>query len=79
MSTTEDRARKVVAEHLDVEPEKVIATANFVDDLGADSLDAIELLMAFEEEFDIAIDDDEGAAATTFGQAVELIEKRLAS
>ena len=53
-----ERVRKIVIEHLDADPEKVTEKASFIDDLGADSLDNVELVMAFEEEFDIEIPDD---------------------
>ena len=55
MSDTLERVRKIVIEHLDADPEKVTEKASFIDDLGADSLDNVELVMAFEEEFDIEI------------------------
>lgn len=72
------RARKIVAEHLDADPEKVTDKASFIDDLGADSLDNVELLMAFEEEFDTEISDDEAENCLTFGDAVEALAKKLA-
>jgi acyl carrier protein len=58
MSDILERVRKIVIEHLDADPEKVTEKASFIDDLGADSLDNVELVMAFEEEFDIEIPDD---------------------
>jgi len=58
MSETADRVKKIVVEHLGVEPEKVTPEASFIDDLGADSLDIVELVMAFEEEFGVEIPDD---------------------
>ena len=63
MSDTLERVRKIVIEHLDADPEKVTEKASFIDDLGADSLDNVELVMAFEEEFDIEIPDDAAHAA----------------
>ena len=57
MSDILERVRKIVIEHLDADPEKVTEKASFIDDLGADSLDNVELVMAFEEEFDIEIPD----------------------
>lgn len=73
----EDRARKLVADHLDIEPEKVTAGADFIDTLGADSLDFVELTMAFEEEFDVEIPDDAAEDMKTFGQAVDLLASKL--
>jgi 3-oxoacyl-[acyl-carrier protein] reductase len=61
MSDILERVRKIVIEHLDADPEKVTEKASFIDDLGADSLDNVELVMAFEEEFDIEIPDDAAA------------------
>ena len=58
MSDTADRVKKIVVEHLGVEAEKVTEEASFIDDLGADSLDIVELVMAFEEEFGVEIPDD---------------------
>ena len=75
MSDIEDRVRKKVVEHLGVEEEKVTENASFIDDLGADSLDTVELVMAFEEEFGIEIPDDAAETIQTFGDAVEYIKK----
>jgi acyl carrier protein len=75
MSTIAERISKIVVEHLGVEPEKVIDTASFIDDLGADSLDIVELVMAFEEEFDIEISDESAENLTTVGAAREFLEK----
>ena len=61
MSDIADRVKKIVVEHLGVEEDKVTETASFIDDLGADSLDTVELVMAFEEEFGIEIPDDAAA------------------
>ena len=77
MSSIEDRVRKIVVEQLGVEEEQVTPEASFVDDLGADSLDAVELVMALEEEFDIEIPDDEAENIGSLAQAVEYIEKHL--
>jgi acyl carrier protein len=65
-----ERARNIAVEHLGVEREKVTEDASFVDDLGADSLDTVELVMAFEEEFEVEIPDDDFDKFTTFGDAV---------
>jgi acyl carrier protein len=75
MSDMEDRVRKIVVEHLNVEADKVTPKASFIDDLGADSLDQVELVMAFEEEFDIEIPDEIAEQIQTFGDALEFIKK----
>ena len=75
MSETADRVKKIVVEHLGVEQEKVTEDASFIDDLGADSLDIVELVMAFEEEFGIEIPDDAAESIVTVGDAVKFIEK----
>lgn len=75
MSDTAERVKKIVAEHLNVEPEKITEEAKFIEDLGADSLDTVELVMAFEEEFGIEIPDDAAESITTFGDAVKYIDK----
>jgi acyl carrier protein len=74
MSDVADRVRKIVVEHLGVEEEKVTDAASFIDDLGADSLDTVELVMAFEEEFGIEIPDDAAETIQTFGDAVRFIQ-----
>jgi acyl carrier protein len=74
MSDIEERTRKIVVEHLGVEEEKVTENASFIDDLGADSLDTVELVMAFEEEFGIEIPDDAAETIQTFGDAVKYIK-----
>ncbi len=76
VTSNEDRARKLVVEHLGVETDKVTADADFADDLGADSLDMIELVMAFEEEFNIEIADDEGEKVKTFADALTLLDAK---
>ena len=73
MSDTEARVSKIVVEHLGVEEDKVVESASFIDDLGADSLDTVELVMAFEEEFGIEIPDDAAESIQTFGDAVKFI------
>ena len=65
MSETADRVKKIVVEHLGVEADKVTEDASFIDDLGADSLDIVELVMAFEEEFGVEIPDDAAEKITT--------------
>jgi acyl carrier protein len=78
MSDIETRARKIVAEHLAIDADRIIAEAGFLDDLGADSLDTVELVMAFEEEFGIEISDEKGEHMHTFGDAVKLITELYA-
>ena len=67
MSDTADRVQKIVVEHLGVEADKCTQDASFIDDLGADSLDIVELVMAFEEEFGVEIPDDAAEKITTVG------------
>ena len=73
MSDVAERVKKIVVEHLGVEADKVVDNANFIDDLGADSLDTVELVMAFEEEFGIEIPDDAAETIQSFGDAVKFI------
>lgn len=75
MSDIADRVKKIVVEHLGVDEDKVSENASFIDDLGADSLDTVELVMAFEEEFGIEIPDDAAETIQTFGDAVGFISK----
>ncbi len=77
MSDVLARVKKMVVEHLDVEESKVTENAHFIDDLGADSLDNVELVMAFEEEFDIEIPDDAAEGIQTVGDAVKLISEKV--
>lgn len=74
MSDTADRVTKIVVEHLGVESDKVTSDAAFIDDLGADSLDIVELVMAFEEEFGVEIPDDAAEKITTVGDATKFID-----
>ena len=74
MSDIADRVKKIVIEHLGVEDDKVVESAGFIDDLGADSLDTVELVMAFEEEFGVDIPDDAAKDIQTVGDAVKFIE-----
>ena len=69
------RMAKIVSEHLGVDKEKVVAGASFIDDLGADSLDAVELVMAAEEEFGISINDDDASKIVTVSDAIEVVLK----
>ncbi|MBC7986975.1 MAG: acyl carrier protein [Sphingomonadaceae bacterium] len=75
MSDTADRVKKIVIEHLGVEAEKVTEDAAFIDDLGADSLDIVELVMAFEEEFGVEIPDDAAEKIVTVKDAVTYIDE----
>ena len=77
MSNIEDRVRKIVAEQLGVKEEEVKAQASFVDDLGADSLDTVELVMALEEEFETEIPDEEAEKITTVQLAIDYINNNL--
>ena len=78
MSDIAERVKKIVIEHLGVEEAKVTDTASFIDDLGADSLDTVELVMAFEEEFNVEIPDDAAESIVTVGDAVKYIDKQAA-
>lgn len=75
MSDTEDRVKKIVVEHLGVDEGDVKLAAHFIDDLGADSLDTVELVMAFEEEFGIEIPDDAAEKIQTVQDAVNFINE----
>lgn len=77
MAAVEERIKKIIAEQLGVEEEDVVPEASFVDDLGADSLDTVELVMAFEEEFDIEIPDEDAEKILTVGRAVEYIKEKI--
>ncbi len=74
MSDVKSRVESIVIEHLGVDADKVTMEASFIDDLGADSLDTVELVMAFEEEFGIEIPDDAAENIQTVGDAVKFIE-----
>ena len=78
MSETAERVKKIVVEHLGVESEKVTEEASFIDDLGADSLDIVELVMAFEEEFGVEIPDDAAEKITTVKDAIDYTEANKA-
>jgi acyl carrier protein len=75
MSDTAERVKKIVVEHLGVDAEKVTDGASFIDDLGADSLDTVELVMAFEEEFGVEIPDDAAEKITTVKDAIDYIDQ----
>ena len=78
MSDIGDRVKKIVVEHLGVDESKVTEEASFVDDLGADSLDTVELVMAFEEEFGVEIPDDAAEKIGTVKDAISYIQDRAA-
>ncbi len=78
MSDTEARVKKIVVEHLSVDEDKVVSNASFIDDLGADSLDTVELVMAFEEEFGVEIPDDAAETIQTLNDAVVYLDKHKA-
>lgn len=78
MSTIEERVQKIVVEQLGVKEEEVTLEASFVDDLGADSLDTVELVMALEEEFETEIPDEDAEKITTVQQAVDYINAHKA-
>ena len=77
MCDTTDRVKKIVVEHLGVEEDKVSEGASFIDDLGADSLDTVELVMAFEEEFGIEIPDDAAEKIATVKDAILFIDANV--
>ena len=77
MSDIEEKIKKIICEQLDVQEKDVVLEASFVDDLGADSLDQVELIMAMEEEFDVSIPDEDAEKIGTVKNAVEYIKKAL--
>src|SRR5690606_28893330 len=79
MSTIEERVKKIVVEQLGVKEEEVTNSASFVDDLGADSLDTVELVMALEEEFECEIPDEEAEKITSVQQAIDYIKAHVKS
>ena len=78
MSEVAEKVKKIVVEHLGVEADKVTQDANFIDDLGADSLDTVELVMAFEEAFGVEIPEDAAEKIGTVKDAIDYIEKKKA-
>ena len=78
MSDVAERVKKIVVEHLGVDEGKVEEGASFIDDLGADSLDTVELVMAFEEEFSVEIPDDAAEKIQTVGDAINFIKENAA-
>ncbi|ACB95911.1 acyl carrier protein [Beijerinckia indica subsp. indica ATCC 9039] len=79
MSDVAERVKKIVIEHLGVDADKVVDDANFIEDLGADSLDTVELVMAFEEEFSVEIPDDAAETIVTVGDAIRFLKKATAA
>ena len=79
MSDIADRVKKIVVDNLGVDPDKVTENASFIEDLGADSLDTVELVMAFEEEFGIEIPDDAAEKIQTVGDAIGFIKTNAKS
>lgn len=73
--TVEQKVKDIIVEQLGVNPEQVTTTAKFIEDLGADSLDTVELVMAFEEEFDIEVPDEEAEKLQTVGDVIRYIEE----
>ncbi|MCW0181739.1 acyl carrier protein [Zavarzinia aquatilis] len=78
MSDIAERVKKIVVEHLGVDEDKVVETASFIDDLGADSLDQVELVMAFEEEFGVEIPDSAAEKIQTVKDAISFIQENVA-
>lgn len=76
MGTVEERVKKIIGEQLGVEEDEVTLEANFVEDLGADSLDTVELVMALEEEFGIEIPDEDAEKILTVGKALDYIKEK---
>ena len=77
MAAVEEKVKKIICEQLDVEKSSVVLEASFVDDLGADSLDQVELIMAMEEEFDISIPDEDAEKIATVQDAIDYITKAI--
>ena len=76
--TPEERVKEIIVEQLSVNLSEITNEASFIEDLGADSLDTVELVMAFEEEFDIDIPDEEAEKLTNVGKAIEYLKEKLA-
>ncbi|HUU92968.1 MAG TPA: acyl carrier protein [Phycisphaerae bacterium] len=77
MATIEERVAEIVAEQMGVEKAQITRETSFVNDLGADSLDTVELVMEFEDEFDIGIPDEDAEKIQTVGQAIDYVEAHL--
>ena len=78
MSNNLTRVKEIIVDKLGIEENKITNEARFIEDLGADSLDTVELIMQFEEEFDIEISDEEAEGLTTIGKSVDYINSKLA-
>jgi acyl carrier protein len=76
MATVADRVTKIIVDKLGVDESEVVTDAHFINDLGADSLDTVELIMEFEKEFEVAIPDDQAENIQTVGQAIAYLEKK---
>jgi acyl carrier protein len=76
MAALEEKVKQIIVDQLGVDANEVTPQANFIEDLGADSLDTVELVMAFEEEFDIEIPDEDAEKMTTVGMAIEYLKKK---
>jgi acyl carrier protein len=79
MASVDEKVKSIIAEQLGVKPEEVTDQASFIDDLGADSLDTVELIMALEEEFNVEIPDEDAEKMNTVGDAIKYIEQKAAS
>ena len=79
MANVADRVKKIIVDKLGVDENEVTPESNFIQDLGADSLDTVELIMEFEKEFDVSIPDEQAEKIQTVGQAIEYLESQTAS
>ncbi len=77
MATVAERVKKIIVDKLGVDENEVTSEANFIQDLGADSLDTVELIMEFEKEFDVSIPDEQAEKITTVGQAIDYLEGQV--
>ena len=76
-ANVEEKVKAIIVEQLGVDAAQVVTAASFIEDLGADSLDTVELVMAFEEEFDLEISDEDAEKLTTVGQAVDFLTSKV--
>jgi acyl carrier protein len=79
MAAIEEKVKQIIVDQLGVDANEVTPEANFIEDLGADSLDTVELVMAFEEEFDIEIPDEDAEKMLTVGMAIDYLKKKIGS